>query len=176
EHLVRTVDVLSTALVIATRRIELTASVAADGHPGDPDLVREASWEAWEQASEASGWVAASEAAGVGVPAELAYATDLRVIECARDARARDELDATHRTLGDAAWTTALHAIADEAWTAAWGAAHPAVDGLAVLPLRTALDRAKRAATSSTGMDDEDREQALEEAEEAGKELLTRAA
>src|SRR5690606_10781311 len=45
EDLLGTVDVLSTALVIATRRIELTASVAADGHPGDADLVAEASWE-----------------------------------------------------------------------------------------------------------------------------------
>jgi hypothetical protein len=112
----------------------------------------------------------------VGVPAELAYATDLRVIECARDAHVRDELEASRRSIGDTAWATALHAIADEAWTAGWDAAHPAVDALAVLPLRTATDRAVRAALSRAGADDDARESSLDVAEAAAKQHLTRAA
>jgi hypothetical protein len=120
--------------------------------------------------------VAASEAASVGVPAELAYATDLRVIECARDARVRDELEASRRSIGDTAWATALHSVADEAWTAGWDAAHPAVDAQAVLPLRTATDRAIRAALNRVGADDDAGEASLDAAESAAKERLTRAA
>ena len=129
--LVRAVDVLGSAIMIAGRRIDLTASIAGAERADDSDLVEQAAWEAWERASEAGGWVAASEAASVGVPAELAYATDLRVIECARDAHVRDELEAARRSIGDTAWATALHSVADEAWTAGWDAAHPAVDAQA---------------------------------------------
>jgi hypothetical protein len=142
----------------------------------DTAMVEQAAWDAWERASESAGWVAASEAASVGIPAELAYATDLRVIECARDAHVRDELEAARRSIGDTAWATALHAVADEAWTAGWDAAHPAVDALAVLPLRTATDRAVRAALSRAGADDDAREASLDAAESAAKERLTRAA
>jgi hypothetical protein len=176
-ELVRAVDVLGSAIGIAARRLDLTASIAGTDRADDVELVDHAAWDAWDQASEASGWVAASEASGVGVPADLAYATDLRVIECARDQRARDELEAGKGTIGDAAWATALHAMADEAWNAGWDAAGPAVDGLAVLPLRTALDRATRAAfASQPDVDDDEREQSLEHAEAAAKELLTSAA
>lgn len=172
EHLVRTVDVLSTALVIATRRIELTASVAADGHPGDPDLVREASWEAWEVASEAAGWVAASEAAAVGVPAELAYATDLRVIECARDPRQRAALEASGQTIGDATWAAAIKAVAEAAWSAGWEAAQRAGDA-EVVDLRTALDRARRATAARS---DEELDLVLERAEALAVDRLADAA
>lgn len=176
-ELVRAVDVLGSAIGIASRRLDLTASIAGTERADDVDLVERAAWDAWEQASEAAGWVAASEAASVGVPAELAYATDLRVIECARDARARDEVEAGRHTIGDAAWAAALHAMADEAWNGAWDAAAPAVDDLAVLPLRTAIDRATRAAFSAQpDIEEDEREQALERAEAAAKELLTRAA
>jgi hypothetical protein len=174
--LVRAVDVLGSAISIAGRRIDLTASIAGSERAEDSLLVEQAAWEAWERASEAGGWVAASEAASTGVPAELAYATDLRVIECARDAGVRDELEASRRSLGDVAWATALHQVADEAWTAGWDAAHPAVDALAVLPLRTATDRAVRAALNRAGADDDAREASLDAAEAAAKERLTRAA
>ncbi len=174
--LVRAVDVLGSAISIAGRRIDLTASIAGAERLDDSLLVEQAAWEAWERASEAGGWVAASEAAAVGVPAELAYATDLRVIECARDAAAREELDTTRRSLGDVAWATALHQVADEAWTAGWEAAHLAVDALAVLPLRTATDRAGRAALNRAGADDDARAASLDAAEAAAKERLTRAA
>ncbi len=174
--LVRAVDVLGSAITIAGRRIDLTSSIAGAERSDDTFLVEQAAWDAWERASEAGAWVAASEAASVGVPAELAYATDLRVIECARDAHVRDDLEANHRSIGDTAWATALHAIADEAWTAGWAAAHPAVDALAVLPLKTATDRAVRAALSRAGADDDARETSLDAAESAAKERLTRAA
>lgn len=170
--LVRTVDVLSTALVIATRRIELTASVAADGHPGDAELVQEASWEAWEVASEASGWVAASEAAAVGVPAELAYATDVRVVECARDPRLRAELEASGRTIGDATWAAALKAVADAAWTAGWEAAHRAGGDAEVVDLETALERARRAVAARS----DELDLVLERAEVAAVERLAQGA
>jgi len=170
--LVRAVDVLGSAITITSRRSDLTVSIAGAERADDTHLVDQAAWDAWEQASEAGGWVAASEAASVGVPAELAYATDLRVIECARDAHVRDELKARRHSIGDTAWATALHAIADAAWTAGWDNAHPAVDALAVLPLKTATDRAMRAALSRAGTDDDAREMSLDAAESAAKESL----
>lgn len=175
-ELVRAVDVLGSAITIAGRRIDLTASIAGSEHPADSELVEQAAWEAWESASEAGGWVAASEAAGVGVPSDLAYMTDLRVIECARDPRAREDLESARRSIGDSAWATALHAVADAAWLAGWSAAHQAIDASAVVPLHTALDRARRAAASRGGADDDAREVALDAAETAAKEHLTRAA
>ncbi len=174
--LVRAVDVLGSAISIASRRLDLTASIAGNERAEDPELIDQAAWDAWERASETAGWVAASEAAGVGIPAELAYATDLRVIECAHDQRARDELEANRSSVGDAAWSTALRAVADDAWTLGWEAAHPAVDATAVLPLRTAFDRATRAAATRLGLDDDAREMAIEAAEAAATERLTRAA
>jgi len=174
--LLRAVDVLGSAITIASRRIELTASIAGSERPDDAELVEQAAWEAWEAASETGGWVAASEAAAVGIPADLAYTTDLRVIECARDSRVREELETARRSIGDTAWAAALHAVADQAWTAGWAAAHRAVDAVSVVPLQTALDRATRAATSCTHLDDDGRDEALEAAETAAKERLTRAA
>lgn len=174
-ELVRAVDVMSSALVIAAHRIELTTSMAATGAEDDATLVDEAAWEAWERASEIAGWVAASEAAGVGIPAELAYMTDLRVIECARDARAREELEAAGRTIGDAAWAAALHAMAAAAVAAGWEAAHGAVDALAVVPLRTAVERATRATAARLSGDDDRLDLALEQAEQAAVERLARA-
>lgn len=173
--LVRAVDVLGSAIMIAGRRIDLTTSIAGNDRARDAELVDQAAWDAWERASEGAGWVAASEAASVGVPAELAYATDLRVIECARDPRVREELDESRRSIGDSAWAAALHAVAHDAWTLGWEAAHRAVDAAAVLSLRTALDRATRAATQRVGADDDTRELAIEAAEVAANESLTTA-
>jgi hypothetical protein len=171
--LVRAVDVLGSAITIAGRRIDLTTSIAGSDRAEDSMLVDQAAWDAWERASETAGWVAASEAASVGIPAELAYATDVRVIECARDPRVREELDTSRRSIGDSAWTASLAAVAHEAWTLGWDAAHRAVDADAALPLRIALDRATRAATSRVGADDDAQELALEAAETAATECLT---
>lgn len=175
-ELVRSVDVLGSAITIASRRIDLTSAIAGTERPEDTELVEQLAWEAWEAAAEVAGWVAASEAAGVGVPADLAYTTDLRVIECARDQRAREELETARRSIGDSAWATALHAVADEAWSVGWSAAQRAVDAQAVMSLQTARDRATRAAMSRRTLDDDARDDALEAAEVAAKERLTRAA
>ena len=122
-ELVRAVDILGTAITIASRRIDITASIVSDDESkrGVPD--EEIVWDAWERVTETTGYVAASEAATHGAPAELTYATDLRVIECSRDPRVRDELEASRQSVGDTAWTTALHAVADEAWEQGWRAA-----------------------------------------------------
>ncbi len=176
-ELVRAVDLLGSAITTASRRIELTVSVAGSERAADTEALEQAAWEAWEAASETAGWVAASEAASVGIPPNLAYATDLRVIECARDPWVREELQTARRSIGDSAWAAALQAVADAAWTAGWDAAHHAVDAAAVLPLKTAFDRATDAAASRLGGDDDEtREMALEMAEEAARSRLTRAA
>lgn len=175
-NLVRVVDVLGSAITTASRRVELTASIAGSERPQDGEIVEQAAWEGWEAASEAAGWVAASEAASVGLPYDLAYTTDLRVIECARDPRVREELELAGRSIGDATWATALHAVADQAWTAGWAAAHATVDELAVMSLQTAFDRATRAAATRSGLDDDACDVAFEAAEAAATESLTRAA
>lgn len=175
-ELIRAVDVLSVALTIAARRIDITTSIAAANDPDAEGLVEQASWEAWDQVAERSGWTAASEAAGCGVPPELAYATDLRVIECARDPRARDELDAARISIGDAAWRAALHAVAGEAWGAGWKAATEAIDPEARLPLRTALDRARKAVLDHGAVDVDTRDAALDAADAAARDSLARAA
>ena len=175
-ELVRAVDVLGSAIAIAGRRIDLTSSIAGADRPDDTLLVEQAAWEAWERASEASGWVAASEASAVGIPAELAHSIDLQVIGAARDSRRRDELEAARRSLGDVAWATALHAVADEAWSAGWAAAGRAVDAGAVIPLRTARHRAERAALGRPDAGDPDGEAGLDAAESRARECLTRAA
>jgi hypothetical protein len=176
-ELVRAVDVLGSAITIAGRRIDLTSSIAGTDDGEDSALVEQAAWDAWEHASEVAGWIAASEASGVGVPSELSYATDLRVIECSRDAHARDELESTRKTVGDAAWATALHAIADEAWTTGWAAAKAAADELTdTIDLQTALDRSTRAAFDRMGVDEDQRETMIETAESVARDSLTRAA
>ena len=175
-ELVRAVDVLGSAITIAGRRIDITTQIAGADRDDDAALVEEASWEAWDRASEMTGWVAASEAASVGVPADLAYATDLRVIECSRDGRVRDELEAARKSVGDTAWATALHAIADEAWQKGWEAADAATSEHTTITLRTAIHRATNAALDRLGIDDDHRESVLESAEAAARDSLTRAA
>jgi hypothetical protein len=175
-ELIRAVDVLSVALTIAARRIDITTSIAAADDPDAEGLVEQASWDAWDQVSERSGWTAASEAAGSGIPPDLAYATDLRVIECARDSRARDELDAARISIGDAAWRAALHAVATEAWVTGWAAAADAIDEEARLPLRTALDRARKAVVERGDVDLDGRDAALDAADTAARDSLARAA
>jgi hypothetical protein len=175
-ELVRAVDILGTAITIASRRIDITASIVSDDERarGVPDeaLV----WEAWERVTETTGYVAASEAATFGAPAELTYATDLRVIECSRDQRARDELEAARQSVGQTAWTTALHAVADEAWEKGWRAADLAARELSGFTIRVEMGRVAKTVLSRRDAHDEDREAALELADQAARDSLTRAA
>lgn len=135
--LVRAVDLLGNAIVTAGRRLEITTAIAGD----HADVVDQISWDAWEEAAERSGWVAATEAVLHGIPADLAYAADQRVVECSRDPRIRAELEASSRGLGDAIWSAALHEIAAAAWRGAWDATEEFVHHESTFSIRTALRR-----------------------------------
>ena len=171
-ELVRAVDILGTAIIIASRRLDITATIATDEDLGGAVPDEQIVWEAWERVAETTGYVAASEAATHGAPAELTYATDLRVIECSRDPRVRDELDAARQSVGDTVWATALHAVADEAWEHGWRAADRAARELSGFTVRVEMGRIAR--TMATGSDDD--ESLLELADQAARDSLTRAA
>jgi hypothetical protein len=106
----------------------------------------------------------------------LTYSTDLRVIECSRDPRVRDELDAARQSVGDAAWTTALHAVADEAWEQAWRAADLAARELSGFTIRVEMGRVAKTVLARRDLFDDDADSALELAEQAARDSLTRAA
>jgi hypothetical protein len=175
-ELVRAVDILGTAITIGSRRIDITASIVSDDEikRGVPDEA--IVWDAWERVTETTGYVAASEAATHGAPAELTYATDLRVIECSRDPRVRDELEASRQSVGDTAWTTALHAVADEAWEQGWRAADLAARELSGFTIRVEMGRVAKTVLARRDAQEEDRETALELADQAARDSLTRAA
>jgi hypothetical protein len=175
-ELVRAVDVLGTAITIASRRIDITASIVSEDDRTGPVPDEEIVWQAWEQVTESTGYVAASEAATHGAPAELTYATDLRVIECSRDARVRDELDVARRSVGDTAWTTALHAVADQAWEQGWRAADQAARELSGFTVRVEMGRIAKTILAQRNADDEEPESALEAADQAARDSLTRSA
>src|SRR5439155_339204 len=154
----------------------ITASIVTEeehrGSVPDEEIV----WNAWERVTETTGYVAASEAATHGAPAELTYAADLRVIECSRDPRVRDELDGARQSIGDSAWTTALHAVADEAWEQAWRAADMAARELSGFTIRIEMGRVAKTVLERDAGDDEEPELALELADRAARDSLTRAA
>ena len=141
--LVRAVDLLGNAIVTAGRRLEITTAIAGD----HADVVGQISWDAWEDAAERSGWIAATEAVLHDIPADLAYAADQRVVECSLDPRVRAELEASSRGLGDAIWSAALHEIAAAAWRGAWDATEAFVHHESTFSIRTALRRSLEAAS-----------------------------
>jgi hypothetical protein len=136
-------------------------------------------WESWDRASEASGWVAASEAALVGVPEALAAGPELRVLEVARSPRTvRDPKDGG-RTLVAAARAAALAAVSQAAWEDAGRRASLVVDTterdeVHDISLQSAIDRARAAAGRRLGLDRDAVEQALELAEAAARAELGR--
>jgi hypothetical protein len=170
-ELATAVEVLGGATTIAGRRIDITASLVTEGVGADLDEAL--AWETWATVNEPTAWVAASEAATEGTPGEVAYATDLRVIECSRDPRVRDEIEATGTPVGSTAWKTALHALADEVWEQAWRAADRAARDLSGLTIRVEMGRIAKTALSR--MQDLP-EVALEQAEAAARETLMKAA
>lgn len=142
--------------------------------------VDEAAWEAWEAASEPVGWVAASEAAWVGIPEGLASAIELRVVEVARAApqgRARVAV-----AVAEAAREAGLAEVAAAAWRGAARAAAQALDAMAgdpdapapVLPvsLATAHERACQGTATRLGLDRDAVDVALEQADQAARERL----
>lgn len=136
-ELVRTVELLGSAIATAGRRTEITLTMADDRATD----VEELAWEAWEIAAERSGWVAASEAIGRDLPPDLVDGVDQRVIEGSRDPRARAELEASRRSIGDAAWTAALHETATAAWRAAWDEMETYVHHESTFSVRTTIRR-----------------------------------
>ncbi len=135
--LVRAVDLLGNAIVTASRRLEITTTIAGDR----AETVDRIAWDVWEQAAEHTGWIAASEAVQHGIPADLAYAADARVVECSRDPRIRADIEASAHGLGDAIWLAALHEIATAAWRGAWEAAEDFVHHESTFSFRTAMRR-----------------------------------
>jgi hypothetical protein len=175
EHeLARAVDVLGSAITVAGRRIDITASIVAGDTGSDVD--DRLAWDAWERVTEPTAWVAASETGTHGAPGEVAYATDLRVIECSRDPRTREEIAQTGSTVGGTAWATALHAFGDEVWEQAWRAADRAARDIAGLTIRVEMGRIAKTALLRSPQADDAPEAALEIAEQAAREALVRAA
>ena len=146
------------------------------------DPAEEGTWEAWERASEATGWVAASEAAWVGIPEGLASATELRVVEVVRDPRAAAAVSEGRTTVSRAVREAGLAAVAEAAWRGAGRAAAQAVDAMAEDPdspaklvavsLATAAERAARGAASKLRLDEDALDLALEQADLAAREAL----
>jgi hypothetical protein len=173
-ELVRAVDILGTAITIASRRLDITAAIVTDERRDVPDEM--IVWNAWEHVSETTGYVAASEAATHGAAAELTYATDLRVIECSRDPRVRDELDGARQSIGDVAWTAALHAVAGDAWERGWRAADLAARELSGFTVRVEMGRIAKTVLERRSQDDDDVDSALEVADRAARDSLARSA
>lgn len=135
-ELLRAVDLLGSAIVTASRRLEITLEIAGDERA---ETVDEIAWEVWEHAAERSGWIAASEAMQYDIPDDLAYATDQRVVECSRDPRIRAEVESRPGGLGDAIWSAALHEIASTAWRSAWDVIESFVHHESTFSVRTTL-------------------------------------
>ena len=135
--LVRAVDLLGNAIVTASRRLEITTTIAG----ARAEVVDQIAWDVWERAAEQTGWMAASEAVQYEIPADLAYAADARVVECSRDPRIRSDLEANTHGLGDAIWLAALHEIATAAWRGAWSTTEEFVHHESTFSLQTALRR-----------------------------------
>lgn len=165
-HLDRLVPLLGTAL----------DRLSGDGASEDDDA---AVWEAWERASEASGWVAASEAAWIGVPDGLASSAELRVVELARDPRAHRASKDKGRTVADSTRAAALAAAAEAAWLAVGRSAATAADaiardGVAEVTLATAWERAAQGATTRLGLHRDEVDQALERTDRAARDTIAR--
>lgn len=181
-ELATAIEVLGGAITLAGRRFDITTSLVGgehDHHHDDPDEAL--AWETWEAVTEPTAWVAASEAATHGAPGEVAYATDLRVIECSRDPKVRDALEAAGVTVGSTAWKTAVHALADEIWERAWRAADRAAREASGLTIRVEMGRVAKTTLARPGwagvsQREELPEVALEQAEAAARDTLMRAA
>jgi hypothetical protein len=147
------------------------------------DATSDQAWEAWEPASEASAWVAASEAAWVGIPDAIASAVELRALEVARQAppATRGRRRAVRRDVAASVRAAALAAAAEEGWRLAGAASASAIDSsddtsspeqVAAVPTAVAWDRALRGAAQRLGRDRDAVEVAVEEAEARARAVL----
>jgi len=161
-HLDRAASQLSAAIEAVARGAE------GDVPPGADALA----WAVWERVAETAGWVAASEAASVGVPELLAYATELPVIECAREADARADLRPAKTTIERVARAAAARAAGEDAWSVGWRAASATIDERSLVPQVTAFERATRAASTRLGLEVDAAEVAIEAGEAAARAAL----
>jgi hypothetical protein len=88
----------------------------------------------------------------------------------------RDELERAKQTVGQTAWTTALHAVADEAWEKGWRAADLAARELSGFTIRVEMGRIAKTVLARQDAHYDDPETALEVADQAARDSLTRAA
>ena len=165
----RAIDIVAEVLVHPER------GDPTGGHAADRTLAPRLVWDSWETASEQGGWVAASEAAGFGVPPDLAYAVELCVIECARDRRVRDGLTNDGRSMVDAARAAGWSAVAHQAWSAGLRAAEAAVDERSRVPWASAYDRSRRAVIERTGIDADQFQASADAGERAAHEAMASA-
>ncbi len=136
-QLVRGVDILGNAIGTASRRLEITETIAADR----VHVVDALAWDTWEDVAQRTGWAAAADTVTHGIPGDLTFATDQRVMECSRDPDQRSQLDASTRGLGDEVWSTALQEIGATAWRSAWNQAEALVHHDTTFSVRTTLRR-----------------------------------
>ena len=154
------------------------AELTAGGHPSPGD---DAAWDDWEHAAEVSAWVAASEAAWVGIPDAVASAAELRALELVRGTGIGAPGDVAG-TVTEQVRAAAMAAAAEEAWRLAGSAAAAAVDvrmadpdlheTVTAVPLSTAWERAGQGAATRAGVDRDAFELAVEQAEAAARGLL----
>jgi len=165
------VEGLGATVATAARHHALTVALAAVGEDDDArDAAASAAWAAWEGVAEATGWVAASEAATDDTSGEVAARADQRVIELARHAH-EEGPSPVEAGIGRTAWQSALDALAGEAWEQGWRAADEGGRAAAGIALRPEMSRA---AVTALGADESGA--ALDVAERAARDALVRAA
>src|SRR5699024_1126066 len=111
-QLVRGIHLLGGAVTTASRRLEAAHRISGS----HLDVVESLAWDLWEDVCQRSGWAATAEAVVHGVPGNLTFATDQRVMELSRDPEHRAQLESSTRGLGDEVWATALAEVAAAGW------------------------------------------------------------
>ncbi len=167
-QLVRGVDLLGRAIGTASRRLETTWSIAGER----ADVVDALAWEVWEDIAQRTGWAAAADAVAHGVPGDLTFATDQRVMECSRDPQQRAELESSTRGLGDEVWSTALQEVASTAWRSGWEAAEAHVVHESAFSVRTTLRRSLQGVLGDD--DDVALDMLLDDVDHAARETIAR--
>ena len=123
--------------------------------------------------------MAASEAATERIPGDVAYATDLRVIECSRDASARDQLEETGTPVGATGVDDGAARAGRRGVGAGVAGRRPAARDASGLTIRVEMGRVAKTTLLRGGavaVGEEQPEVALEQAETAAREALVRAA
>lgn len=170
--LVRGVALLGDAIVEASAALD--ALLAAAGSRAD--AVDQAAWEVWEEVAQASGWAATTDAVAAGLPGDLTFATDQRVMECSRDLDQREALTRSTRGLGDEVWATALSGLAALAWRSGWEAAEAVVHHETSFSVRTTLKRSLHQQLAEAGQapDDVTVDMVLDDVDDAARDVLAR--